>query len=515
MLRSLREFLPTMSFLALLRVIENASSAVLIFLEQPYSNDKENYQLMFVTVKQVKDALKQWHSSSAVSSSVANLRCLLKEAQALNGSSSAKAKPQTCTNDVLYSGLQNLRASNQEAATLLEARFLDSKSIRGVANQRNMAESYIYKLLDQATAQLTDILNQQENELRASRREAWRGRLEAPSYGCLIGIEHHQQLLIERCMSPEPPWLLSIEGMGGIGKTSLTHAVVSELIEHENLDEIVWVSAKPTHLSPMGMIQSRSNVATQASAILYELILQIAPETPAASSFAPDQLIGILRPYLTRERYLIVIDNLETVEDLNELLPHLEKLTAPSRFVLTSRERTAAMQPIYRFIVPELGEVDALQLIRQEAEQSNVPRIAQLDDADLASIYQCVGGHPLALRLVVGLAHANAVDAILSDLTEAQGEPTENLYHFIYRNAWDSLDELSQQVLLLMVLVQSGGEPISFMAAASELSEQEVRTGLNQLDRFNLVNVHQSATEVRYSLHSLTRTFLIQQALAW
>lgn len=139
--------------------------------------------------------------------------------------------------------------------------------------------------------------------------------------------------------------------------------------------------------------------------------------------------------------HLIVIDNLETIADVEGLLPTLQTLAAPTKFVLTSRKSLYSEPNIYHFTVPELSTANALRLIQQEAAWSNLPVLATSLEAELLPIVQTVGGNP-ALRLVIGQMHVHALETDLKELRERRGT-TENLYSFIYRHAWDNLDALT------------------------------------------------------------------------
>jgi hypothetical protein len=212
---------------------------------------------------------------------------------------------------------------------------------------------------------------------------------------------------------------------------------------------------------------------------------------------------------------VILVDNLETLVDVESLAPTLQTLANPTKFVLTSRRSLYSEPNLYHVRVPELSEPFALHLIRQEARLSNLPELAAGSDADLRPIFETVGGNPLALRLVVGQAHLYTLPSILYELKQARGKPAENLYEFIYRKAWEHLDPLSRQALLTLPLGNPAGDDIEYLAEVGDLAVDELRTALSKLVTFNLVDARGGLHERRYSIHSLTRTFLQQQVAKW
>jgi hypothetical protein len=212
---------------------------------------------------------------------------------------------------------------------------------------------------------------------------------------------------------------------------------------------------------------------------------------------------------------LVVVDNLETVADLDALLPILRQLANPSKFLLTSRHSLDGEAFVYPYPIPPLALEDALALVRHEALARNLPLLAAAPDADLAPIYRTVGGNPLALRLVVGQICRHALPTVLEDLHHARGRTVEHLYTFIYRRAWDLLAENERQVLVSLPLIPESGAGLSFIHTASGLAIDMLHDALETLVQLSLADQHSSLHESRYIIHSLTRTFLLEQVIRW
>jgi hypothetical protein len=226
----------------------------------------------------------------------------------------------------------------------------------------------------------------------------------------------------------------------------------------------------------------------------------------------------MLQQCFRAQPHLVVIDNLETVEDVEKLLHTVRQWVNPTKFLFTSRFSRFYETDIYHFTVPELAETDALTLVRHEATVRNNGALATASDDDLRPLYATVGGNPLALRLVVGQTHIHGLGHVLADLQGARGRSIEQLYHYIYWQVWNSLEELAQQALLLMPLVTEGGGDIEYltaMAAGGGLSAEDVGNALERLVALNLVDSRGGLHERRYTIHALTRTFLQEQVLKW
>ena len=394
-------------------------------------------------------------------------------------------------------------------------RFLDGLPIYRLANQANVAESTFYTLQRQAVKRLTATVEHLELAARAAQHDFLLARLEASTYVNLIGAENHVAHLQTRLTTPGPPWLLSIEGLGGIGKTALADQLMRHLLSCGSFDEIGWVSARQSRFTPGGVIHAVDQPTLTAQALIEKLLQQLLPDTMFAADSSVEKMLATLRARLKTTPHLIVIDNLETLADVESLLPTLQDLANPTKFVLTSRTNFYTEPTIYHFPVPELGECDALQLIRQEAKWSNLPVLAASSDEVLQPIYETVGGNPLALRLVVGQTHVHTLESILYDLRMARGQPVEQLYTFIYWHAWNSLDAVSQQVLLVMPLVNPQGDDLEYIAEVGDLDIGDLRLALNKLVTRNLVDARGGLNDRRFSIHSLTRTFLQKQVAHW
>ncbi|NJN81109.1 MAG: hypothetical protein HC802_01695 [Caldilineaceae bacterium] len=91
----------------------------------------------------------------------------------------------------------------------------------------------------------------------------------------------------------------------------------------------------------------------------------------------------------------------------------------------------------------------------------------------------------------------------------------ENLYTFIYRRAWDHLDESSRRALLAMPLLRPEGDTLDFLGTLSQLDPGELHSSIQKLALLNLVEVRGDLHRRIYSIHSLTRAFLLEQVARW
>lgn len=455
-------------------------------------------------------ALKSWDKPNDKLSPLASLR-VFQQFQADDTNS-----PHQKTNKFLYHLLETLRNDNPESSELLSRHFLDGETIQHIANSVSYSPATINRKQSEAIDQLALILQAKEVQARDKQRDIWQARLERPTYIQLIGVEDHLDQLLNLLIAPGPPWLVSIEGLGGIGKTSLAGALARWMIRRGSFNDFGWVSARQQIFKLTGEIKPVAlPAALTPEDLVDKLLAQLLPDLPQPETLAVPEARALLQTRLKQTPHLIVIDNLETLPDVEELLPVLRDLVNPSKFLLTSRESLYHEPGLYHFPLPELSEANTLRLIRYEIEQHNHIHLQQAGDDDLKKIYQAVGGNPLAIRLVMGQTHVFALDTILADLIKAQGQSIEALYTFIYRRAWDALDEPTRELFLAMLPVTDGGELVEELVASTGLDTATVYTSLKRLVDLNLVNSSGDHAQRYYNIHNLTRTFLREQVLRW
>lgn len=337
-------------------------------------------------------------------------------------------------------------------------------------------------------------------------------RFDLPPIADLVGVEPQLDRLLNQLKAEQIPWLIAIEGIGGLGKTALANALLRHASLADRFHQAAWVSAKKRDFMPgLPLPMDDEGPGLSPGELVGSLLNQLALDLPLAQPF--EHKLTALTNRLKQVPHLIIIDNLETVQDYEVLLPLLPKLANPSKILLTSRHSLSHVAEIFSHTISDLTSEHALRLLRQEAEQRGVSSLTEADDHQLEPIYRVVGGNPLALKLVVGQAAVLSLPEVLSRLQHAPNQSIEALYTFLYWQAWQTLNEASRRVLLVMPLAQEG--QLEQLAVLTQLDPDSLERAIQQLVRLSLLQVGGTLETRRYSIHRLTETFILNEAVGW
>ena len=316
-----------------------------------------------------------------------------------------------------------------------------------------------------------------------------------PSRGEFIGRQVEKERVKEALASRWP--LICIDGIGGIGKTSLALEVVGECLQLSKDDEapasplkfdgFIWTSAKDRELTLNDVLD------TIARTLDY----------PGVAQQPLDDKREAVRRLLQAKCYLLVIDNFETITD-DAVRDFLLALPEPTKALVTSR--TLDLRQAWSVSLKGMDQTEALTLMRNEGLRLGLTSIETAPDQDLLRLYQGTGGAPLAMKWAIGQIKqkGQSLDTVLAYLYEARGDIFEN----IFARSWDLLGEQARHVLTVMPIFAASVSRDA-IEAASDVHHWELDEALGQLVQLWLVEVseHLDQANRRYNLHPLTRSF--------
>ncbi len=239
----------------------------------------------------------------------------------------------------------------------------------------------------------------------------------------LIGRQVEMARLLELLSSGHAAPLITVDGIGGVGKTALVLETAHRCWRVSTGEEsdakvppfeaIIFVSAKQQYLTPDGILQSNEAKRTRR-----EIIREIASalDRPEIIYALPKNLFSEVRKSLAQQRTLLIVDNLETMHNIQEIITFLYELPPTVKVVITTREQKYLFSPIR---LDQLSLEDALAFIEREAREKG----AEVSRKKALQLCDHIGGIPAALIYAIGqLAHGYSIETVLQRMPRVEGD---------------------------------------------------------------------------------------------
>ena len=266
----------------------------------------------------------------------------------------------------------------------------------------------------------------------------------ATDYVPRVALENE---LFELLMDDRHP-VVTLQGAGGVGKTSSTLQVMDRLSKEGRYEMIVWFSARDIDLLSSGPkivrpgILSPKDVATQ-------YVRFVLPEHKLQDRKLDRQ--KFFQQQLSKSdggTCLFVFDNFETVHNPLEMFAWLEYFVRlPNKVLITTRLRN--FKGDYPLEVHGMNEQEARTLIGQTASHLNILSLLTADNIN--ELIKHSGGHPYVIKILLGevadkrrFRSSRHVVAGSSDILTALFERTFNALSpcgqraFMTLSAWNS-----------------------------------------------------------------------------
>ncbi|MCJ8281357.1 MAG: ATP-binding protein, partial [Rivularia sp. ALOHA_DT_140] len=203
--------------------------------------------------------------------------------------------------------------------------------------------------------------------------------LPSRDYTRLVGRDLEAQRLLELLSFEWAIPCVSIEGIGGAGKTTLALDIAYRCLQASNniylvrssenklpsFELIVFTSGKSHFFTPRGVLPRLRRERTLVD-IFTSVIRTISFYDSQTKSF--EETYEQIYKYLANMRTLLIIDNLDTLEEQQQVLSFLYELPPTVKALITSREKT----PFNTVALSSLTKTEALILIQQQADEKRV-----------------------------------------------------------------------------------------------------------------------------------------------
>jgi len=334
-------------------------------------------------------------------------------------------------------------------------------------------------------------------------------RLARMEHTRLIGRQAEIKQLQDLLSPNYAAYLITIDGIGGVGKTALALDVAYQSLRASTgesarphiptFESIIFVSAKQQYLTAQGILQS-SQVHRTLLKIFQEITTTLS-RYDIRSTPVHEQL-DLVRDALSRQRTLLIVDNLETMEDKQEILSFLYELPPTVKVVVTTRER-AMFSPIR---LEQLAEEAAIELIEQQAEEKKV----YMGEKEIRMLYERIRGIPAALVYAVGQRAAGySLETVLKNGPRADGD----VARFCFQGAVEPLRGHEAHAMLMAFALfpkMPSRETITYVAGL-QTNPIAAEEALSQLQRLSLIREFHD----RFRMLPLTREYALAELRAY
>lgn len=421
--------------------------------------------------------------------------------------SAAKVNDWTMEQTMSYIGKKTHKSSDmvyrwQQGRSLPKPEIIETLAEIGF-NSADLSREWCEDLLDSASyANTTNLTNKLwgPKELRNIPH-----RLVRKEHIRLIGRQY-ELLQLQQLLSPRyAAYMIIIDGIGGVGKTALTldiayqclEASTGEYVEKHTptFEAIIFVSAKQEYLTAHGILpgmqvhRTLRQIFQEVSQTLQRLDIQATPLQEQGN---------LVREALGRQRTLLIVDNLETMDDKQEILSFLYELPPTVKVVVTTRERTM-FAPIR---LEQLAEEAAMELIEQQVSDKQV----LLAKGEAKMLYQRIGGIPAALVYAIGQRAAGySIETVLRNIPKAEGD----VARFCFQGSVDPLrgTPTHSMLMALALFPRMPTRQAANYAAGLETDTITAEDTLSQLQRLSLIREFDN----RFRMLPLTREYALAE----
>ncbi len=320
----------------------------------------------------------------------------------------------------------------------------------------------------------------------------------------LFGREQEINDLTEHLINPDYP-LVSVTGVGGMGKTSLALAAGRRL-----------AAMQPPPFKDGIWFVSLEAIETNTPEIVRDEVAALVGQAMGLNFHGESDLWSQLLGQLASKNLLLILDNIEQFLAIaSDMILALLKASHNIHVLVTSRTTLALAAsisfPLTGLAIPTQVSAEALQnesvrLFAQRAARMPAPFNLEKHLAAVVAICQFVEGMPLGIELAAASLGWLMIDEIMPALTSnlhllnttRRDLPArQRTLHAVFDATWQLLDP-HEQTLLAQVSIFHGG----FSREAASAILQDTTSGIYNLQNHALLNRDENG---RFKMHSLLR----------
>lgn len=356
-------------------------------------------------------------------------------------------KPNTPEYHRINRALSVMAITSSDEARIIRSRFLDGVPHAKLAEEYHISEPRLYARLRQATEKLSQVIDTLEDAPYSQ------NLLDLPRPK-LFGADEQAKNLTKSIINADG--FLSVEGVGGIGKTALVYKALHDARLIKQFEDFVYVSLKDRPPSETDIDRLRASTI------------------------------------------MLIIDDVD-VETASTLVSLLRQGVNPSKVIFICRRR---IPDVDIFTLNDIDRESAFDFACHLIESKHIEP-GLIDDRTIRQIYSAVGGHPLALEAMIKRCHVSPPDWALTELAQ-NTEYTKTLYERIYTTP---LSSPAQWLLSAFVMLKGQGDAESLMELARFRTTADFADTIQELVDACMVTISGSSKKRVYTISKLSMTY--------
>jgi LuxR family glucitol operon transcriptional activator len=277
---------------------------------------------------------------------------------------------------------------------------------------------------------------------------------------------------------------ITITGIGGVGKTSLILEAANDCLiaSQEKLDEnyqydaIIFSTFKQQEITHEEIIVPSYKKELSCQQVFKDIATTFGKKELLKLDF--NSCIDAIQDLLRKYKTLLIVDNLETVEDIKNIIWFLNNLPRSVKVVITSRQKTNFGITIDLY---SLSLKSGLKLIKHIAELQNV----NLDQKQEKDIYIISSGIPLAIVLIIGkIAYHHSAEYVI----ERFNCVNNHIVDYCFESSIKPLKgKSSYKLLTALALLSKINSDQAIISIANIKDKEEIEQGFTELKKLNLI----------------------------
>ena len=283
-----------------------------------------------------------------------------------------------------------------------------------------------------------------------------------------VGRIKDKEELKKKITGPYP--VISVIGVGGIGKTSLVLSCLYDMLDEEiKFDTIIWITLKTKGLYN-GDFKEIKNVILNLDDNFKQL----------NKNFENDNLSNVqdILSYMEYNKTLLVIDNLETLSNDKTIIKLFEEIPQGSKILITSRIGVGNYEQSFQ--LNSLDEKEAIFYFRKLTNVYKVNVLIKQSDNLIKKYLKRLNNNPLAIKWFVinvgkGMDPNDILNNHITDLTD-----------FCLSNIYEKLSDDAKYILRI-ILIKANRCGFAELLYLCERSYDKCLAAINELFKSNFL----------------------------